>query len=35
MLWNKAFSEGVPEKLGAVSFLVKMDEKKTKEKNKN
>jgi hypothetical protein len=35
MLWNKAFSEGVPEKLGDVSFLVKMDEKKTKEKNKN
>ncbi len=35
MLWNKSFSEGVPEKLGAVSFLVKMDEKKTKEKNKN
>lgn len=33
--WNKAFSEGVPEKLGNVSFLVKMDEKKTKEKNKN
>lgn len=32
--WNKAFSEGVPEKLSAVSFLVKMDEKKTKEKNK-
>jgi len=28
--WNKAFSEGVPEKLSAVSFLVKMDE-----KNKN
>lgn len=35
MLWNKAFSEGLPEKLGNVSFLVKMDEKKTKEKNKN
>jgi len=35
MLWNKSFSEGIPEKLGAVSFLVKMDEKKTKEKNKN
>jgi hypothetical protein len=35
MLWNKSFSEGVPEKLGDVSFLVKMDEKKTKEKNKN
>lgn len=35
MLWNKAFSEGVPEKLGAVSFLVKMDEKKTKERNKD
>lgn len=35
MLWNKSFSEGLPEKLGAVSFLVKMDEKKTKEKNKN
>jgi hypothetical protein len=34
ILWNKAFSEGVPEKLGAVSFLVKMDEKKTKEKDK-
>lgn len=34
MLWNKSFSEGVPEKLGAVSFLVKIDEKKTKEKNK-
>lgn len=34
LVWNKAFSEGVPEKLGAVSFLVKMDEKKTKEKNK-
>lgn len=33
--WNKAFSEGVPEKLNPVSFLVKMDEKKTKEKNKN
>lgn len=35
ILWNKAFSEGVPEKLGAVSFLVKMDEKKTKAKNKD
>lgn len=35
MLWNKSFSEGVPEKLGDVSFLVKMDEKKTKVKNKN
>lgn len=32
--WNKAFSEGVPEKLNPVSFLVKMDEKKTKDKNK-
>ena len=29
IIWNKAFSEGVPEKLSAVSFLVKMDEKKT------
>ena len=35
ILWNKAFSEGVPEKLGAVSFLVKMDEKKTKNKSKD
>lgn len=35
ILWNKAFSEGIPEKLSPVSFLVKMDEKKTKEKNKN
>lgn len=35
ILWNKAFSEGVPEKLNAVSFLLKMNEKKTKEKNKD
>ncbi len=35
ILWNKAFSEGLPEKLGAVSFLLKMDEKKTKTMDKN
>lgn len=35
ILWNKAFSEGVPEKLNPVSFMVTMEEKKTKEKNKN
>lgn len=33
IIWNKAFSEGVPEKLGAVSFLVKMDPVKTKARN--
>ncbi len=35
IVWNKAFSEGVPEKLNPVSFLVKMDQAKTKEKDKN
>jgi hypothetical protein len=35
LIWNKAFSEGVPEKLNAVSFLLNMNEKKTKEKNKD
>ncbi len=34
LLWNKAFGEGVPEKLNPVSFLVKMDEPKTKARNK-
>ncbi len=34
IVWNKAFSEGIPEKLNPVSFLVKMDQNKTKEKNK-
>jgi|GEM_PF-2213625 hypothetical protein len=34
IVWNKAFSEGIPEKLNPVSFLVKMDQDKTKEKNK-
>ncbi len=34
ILWNKAFGEGIPEKLNPVSFLVKMDEAKTKTRNK-
>ena len=35
ILWNKAFSEGVPEKLNPVSFMVIMNQDKTKDKNKN